>query len=93
MDGYAIEEKLEKGYMHCRVIINMVGKPREHVEKILEKSLEKLNEEKGVEVIEQKSYPGKEQDNFFSAFFRRRAFAEGFCDSEQDMLYLHALLP
>lgn len=68
MDSYAIEEKLEKGYMHCRVIINMVGKPREHVEKILEKSLEKLNEEKGVEVIEQKSYPGKEQDNFFSAF-------------------------
>ena len=68
MDQYELEEKIGKGYMHCRVIINIVGKPKEYVETILSRVLERLKDEKGVDILEKKVYPGKEQDNFFSAF-------------------------
>ena len=68
MDQIQIEEKTSKGAIHCRIIINILGAPKDYVEKTLGVVLKRFREEKGVDVVEEKTYPGKEQGELFSAF-------------------------
>ena len=68
MDQYDIQEKLDNGYMRCRIILNIVRTPRKHIEDTLGVVIKKLKEEKDVEVIEETVHPAKETDKFFSAF-------------------------
>jgi hypothetical protein len=63
-----IEEKLEQGYLKCSMVIEVVGKPKEHVEEAMRLLLKKLKEEKGVDVLEGKVHKPKEQGIFFSSF-------------------------
>ena len=68
MDQYAMQEKLDRGYMQCKVIINIVGTPQKHVEDTLGAVIKRLKEEKDVDLIEETVHPATENDNFFSAF-------------------------
>lgn len=68
MDPYAMQEKLDRGYMNCMVIINIVGTPQKHVEDTLGVVIKRLKEEKDIDVIEETVHPATESDNFFSAF-------------------------
>ena len=52
----------------ARVIIEVVGKPEEHVKKALEIVIKKIKEEEGIKVKEEKSFKPKEVDKFFSTF-------------------------
>ena len=60
------EEKIVASF-----IIEVVGKPPEHLNKVLEGIIEKINEEKGVKVLNSKihdSKPLKEAKEFFINF-------------------------
>jgi hypothetical protein len=48
-----IREKLEQGYIHTRTIIEVVGRPKEHVENSLKEYLGKLKQLKELEVLKQ----------------------------------------
>jgi hypothetical protein len=62
------EERLAQGWMRCNMIIEVVGKPKEHVEESLKLILKKLNEEKNVQVLDGKVHKPKEQGIFFCSF-------------------------
>ena len=68
MNESMLREKLEEGWLHCAIIVEIVGKPAEHVKKSLDLLLEKLSKEKNVHVTEKKSHPPKENEGFFTAF-------------------------
>jgi hypothetical protein len=63
-----IEERMAQGWIKCNMIIEVVGKPKEHVEESLKLILKKLNEEKNVQVLEGKVHKPKEQGAFFCSF-------------------------
>lgn len=63
-----VEEKLTQGWLKCNMIIEIVGKPKEHVEESLKLILKKLNEEKNVDVLDGKVHKPKEQGVFFCSF-------------------------
>jgi hypothetical protein len=63
-----VEEKLAQGWIKCNMIIEIVGKPKEHVEEAMKLILKKLNEEKNMHVLEGKVHKPKEAGIFFSSF-------------------------
>ncbi len=68
MEKEEIEEKLEKGFIHCRVVIEIMGAPQKHVEDTLALVLKKLWEEKGVYAVSEKVHPAEANDKLFSSF-------------------------
>lgn len=61
-----INEKLEKGYIRTRMIFEIVGKPKEHVEETLHKYIEEIS--KVNDIIEYEFLDVEEtEDKFFSA--------------------------
>jgi hypothetical protein len=63
-----IEEKLAQGWLRCNMIIEIVGKPKEHVEDSMRLLLKKLNDEKNMNVLEGKVHKPKEQGSFYTSF-------------------------
>lgn len=66
-----IEEKLDQGEIQCIITLQVVGKPKEHVEDSMEKYLDLVDKEKAITVInieEGDAEELEEEDGFFSAF-------------------------
>jgi len=66
-----INQKLEEGYIQGRFILELVGKPREHIVKTMSLILNKIKENKDIDVISQDLAEAKElekQKGFFSIF-------------------------
>ncbi len=51
-----------------RVVLEVVGKPEEHVKKALAFVIKKIKEEQRIKVKEEKTFETKKVDNFFSTF-------------------------
>jgi hypothetical protein len=63
------KERLEKGQVLAKVIIEMLGAPKEHIEATLKQYIEKLKKEKkDFEVMKSDFAEAKEQGKFFAAF-------------------------
>ena len=77
-DEAVVREKLEKGYLMINTIIEIVGKPKEHVEETLRLVLKQLREEKGVDVLGGKVHEPKTQDAFFSTFAELNILVKDF---------------
>ncbi len=73
-----VREKLDKGYMMINTIIEIVGKPREHVEETLRLVLKQLRDEKGVDVLGGKVHEPKAQGVFFSTFAELNVLVKDF---------------
>ena len=58
---------MENGVV-VKVIMEVVGKPREHVEETLNLINEQLQHKKGIKIRHQETFKPKEVDNLFSAF-------------------------
>lgn len=58
----------EKQKITCRLIIEILGKPEQHVVDTLRALLKKLKEEKGVKITKGTVHKPKQEGNFFSAF-------------------------
>ncbi len=68
MEREEIEDKLEKGFMHCRVAIEIMGAPQKHVEDTIKLVVKKLGEEKGVSTVSEQVHPAEANDKLFSSF-------------------------
>ncbi len=71
----ADEEGPEK--IKARVIIEILGKPKEHVEKTLKEYVDKIKEDKDFEITNEKFADAKEQDNMWAAFVELEFLAKG----------------
>jgi len=54
--------------MKARIIIEIVGSPKEHVDNTLKMVSKKLQGEKKIKVLNEKFFEAKKVDRFFSAF-------------------------
>jgi hypothetical protein len=62
------DEKIEQGKILCRFIIEMLGAPKEHIEKTMKGYVAKLKEDKELEIIKEDYADVKPQDKMFSTF-------------------------
>lgn len=63
-----IKEKIEKGHIHGRVIIQVIGKPKEHVEQTIKGYVQKIKDETNVEVLsEDYDKVNKHDEELFSS--------------------------
>jgi len=75
----------EKEFIRFKTIIEVLGKPKEHVEKALNEYLEKIKETEDFAVVKEDVAPAKEQGNMFSAFVEMEVVVKivpvliGFC--------------
>ena len=63
-----IKEKLEEGYIHCDIIIEILGAPKEHVVNTIKAYVEKIKKVKDMEVLKEKFAKPKKQKELFSTF-------------------------
>ncbi|MBD3354672.1 hypothetical protein GF361_01650 [Candidatus Woesearchaeota archaeon] len=84
-----VKEKLEKGYIHSRVIVELMGKPKEHIEKTLKKYVENMKGNNNLDILnenfnEAKKVEGSE-NGMFAVFVEIELLAKniptlvGFC--------------
>jgi len=63
-----IKGKVAEGKILTRIIIEIVGKPKEHIEKALKVVVEKIKGEKDIEVVEEQIFNAEKQEEMFSTF-------------------------
>ena len=63
-----IEEKLNQGWLHCFIVIEIAGKPANYVTKVFDGVLKNLAKEKGIEIIKKKVHKVKKIETVFSTF-------------------------
>jgi len=63
-----IKEKVDEGRILTRIIIEIVGKPKEHIEKALKVVVEKIKEEKDIEIVEEQIFNAEKQEEMFNVF-------------------------
>lgn len=59
MADVSMKEKLEKGWLHVNIIIEILGKPSSYIEKVLSLAVDKLAQEKNLELLSKKLHPAK----------------------------------
>ena len=80
-----IKGKVAEGKILTRVIIEIVGKPKEHVDKALRVVIDNIKEQKNIEIVEKKLFNAEKQEEMFSAFteigilFKDMQALIGFC--------------
>lgn len=79
-----IKEKIEKGAVHAIFVIEMAGRPPEHVSQALETIVDAFGKQKGVEMIMKKIHEPKPIEKLFSCF----AEIEFICDDFARLLNL-----
>ncbi len=62
------EERIENGQVHARFIIEILGAPKEHVEKTLRDYIQSLKQDANILVVQESYSEAKPQDKFFSLF-------------------------
>ncbi len=69
MDERQIKSKVADGYLYVRVILEIVGKPKEHVEESLKDYVKKIKADKNHVIVKEKTEKAEpHQDDLFSAF-------------------------
>ena len=58
----------EKNHIRCRTILEVLGKPREHIEEALKGYIEHIEEDSELVILSSEFSETKEQDNMFSQF-------------------------
>jgi len=76
MNSKEISEKVEAGYIYFRTIIEVLGKPKEHVEETIKAYVKKIKEEKKIIVLKEDYSKPKEVEELFSVFVEIEALAK-----------------
>ncbi len=75
----------ESEFIRFKTIIEVLGKPKEHVENSLNEYIEKIKETEDFSVVKEDIAPAKESDNMFSTFVEMEVVVKsvpiliGFC--------------
>lgn len=81
MNADEIKEKIYEGGVHFRVILEMVGKPKEHVEKTFKEYLEQLKQNEHISVIsEDYNEPEEVEGDMFSSFSELELVTDGLAN-------------
>lgn len=78
MEREEIDEKLGKGYVQCRIAIEILGAPQKHVEDTLALVVKKLSGENGVDILSEKIHPAEARDRLFSSFAEVEILVDNF---------------
>ncbi|MEK6916473.1 MAG: hypothetical protein AABW92_01900 [Nanoarchaeota archaeon] len=68
MDKRRLEEKISDGYIQIRGILEVVGRPKKHVQDSLKNHLKKIKEVKEFEILNEHIETAEKQEDLFSAF-------------------------
>lgn len=69
MDESDIYELMQKGYLRVRIMFEMLGKPKEHVQETLKKYIENLKTDTTMHILKEfYGEPREQQDDLFSTF-------------------------
>ena len=65
-----IQEKMEKGAIIARLVIELLGKPKEHIEETLKLVVQRLKEEGNVDLLKEEIFEAqfREDTKLFSSF-------------------------
>ncbi|MBW2996506.1 hypothetical protein KY332_04370 [Candidatus Woesearchaeota archaeon] len=84
-----VNELLEKGYVHTKVIVELIGKPKEHIEKTLKEYVDHIKKKTDLEVLREEFGEAKELEGddkgLFATFVELEFMAKdiptliGFC--------------
>ena len=76
------KEIMDKGGLLVKVILEVLGAPKEHVEKTLKSVIEKIKEDQSLTVIKGKVFKAKQQEEskFFSMFSEMELLFNSFAD-------------
>jgi len=80
MDRAEIKSKIEKGWLRANLIIEVLGKPAEHIEKALEFAIEAMEKEKKVNVLNKKIHKAvlvKESKDVYTTFAEIEILVDG----------------
>lgn len=79
------QERITKGQIKAKIIIEMMGAPKEHIESTIKQYVEKLKESDLFEIVDEKFFPAEEQGKLFSTFteldiwFKNMDILAAFC--------------
>lgn len=62
MEKQEIQNWIDQGYLHARVILEMLGKPKEHIEKTMQDYVNNIAENKNIKLISKEIAEAKEQE-------------------------------
>ena len=68
MNDKEIRTKIDEGWIRSIVIIEMVGKPKEHVEETLRSYMSTIKEDKDLAVLKEDYAETVEKEDFFNWF-------------------------
>lgn len=76
----ATEEQtyIDQGYVHARILIEMVGKPKEHVEKTLKDYVSQIEKTDKIKVTKKNFAELKEIEGLWSTFVELEGYFKGF---------------
>lgn len=74
-----ISEKLNQGWLQASLIIELLGKPKDYIEKVIDAAIDHLGEEKGVVLLKKTVHPAnlvKDTTEAFTTFGEAEILAE-----------------
>jgi hypothetical protein len=79
MDKKELKEKIEQGHLLTRAIIEVVGRPKEHVEKAISDLIEHIKQDKEIIVLAEHKEEAKEQEKeLWGTFVELELLAKNF---------------
>jgi hypothetical protein len=70
------KDLIGKGHIHIKLIFEMVGNPKEHVEQTLKQYMEKIKEDNAYKFFNEYYAPCEEKDDLWSTFFESDVMVE-----------------
>ncbi len=91
MDKNEINEKIEKGYVHFTSIIEVLGKPKEHIEQAIKGYVEKIKTNRNFIILDENFSEAKPvEGQLFSIFVELEALAK---NSEELVFFCFDYMP
>ncbi len=90
MKEQEIREKIDAGFIHFNSIIEVLGKPVEHVEKTIKDYVKKLKENKKIIILNEEFSEPKKQEDLFSIFVDIEALVK---NSEELVFFCFDYMP
>ena len=65
-----VKDKIAEGYILARIIVEVIGSPKEHVEKVLGQVVEEFKDHENIKLVKEHKEPAEkaEEEQFFHAF-------------------------
>ena len=65
----ALKERLKQGWIHCIIVVEILGKPKEYVSEVIEEVANAIGRAPGIDLVKKKMHEPKEANNgLFSTF-------------------------